>query len=463
MHHRTLRDRLLGVGISALLLNLSAAHAQVFWQQGPRGCPPPCGGCATPPAPAVLPQSPYAHPVQPAQPVPPQAQPTQPPAQATQPPAPERSAPDQAQPENAQNNAQEPSLDQEQAAAGSGESSAFASAAVAAPGGYLDNPIPKTMFRLRYDSIYNVNRFDRSEFLFAQWREFSFHAHAINGQGAWLDPKARGFEPLPTRVDYQEVSATLEYAPTDRVSVYLDAPYRFVKLRDLKEDNPIDERKPNGAFFNESADIGENFRPPTTEFSGFADLKVGFKAALLASETRYLTLQFQVDLPTGEPGDALGVGHVSLEPSLMFLQRFGDRVTVQGQFGDWIPIGGGKNVFEDGSFDGNILTYGLGLGYDVYKHKNFKVTPITEFVGWTVLNGLETTFSPVTGAVPAGVDYLPKTHGTIDVAGQTIVNAKVGVRTYFGCGNDIYVGWGHALTRERWYENILRVEYRKTF
>ena len=47
------------------------------------------------------------------------------------------------------------------AGAGRGESFAMA------PGGYLDTPIPQTMFRLRYDSGFDLNRPDRAQFFWS--------------------------------------------------------------------------------------------------------------------------------------------------------------------------------------------------------------------------------------------------------------------------------------------------------
>jgi hypothetical protein len=43
------------------------------------------------------------------------------------------------------------------------------------------------------------------------------------------------------------------------------------------------------------------------------------------------------------------------------------------------------------------------------------------------------------------------------------VNGKFGVRTYFGHGHDLYIGYGQALTGDRWYKEIVRVEYRFSF
>ena len=55
--------------------------------------------------------------------------------------------------------------------------------------------------------------------------------------------------------------------------------------------------------------------------------------------------------------------------------------------------------------------------------------------------------------------------------GDTIVNAKLGVRAGFGdrCDtgwlsrSDLYVGYGRALTGEVWYKDIVRAEFRVRF
>jgi hypothetical protein len=73
---------------------------------------------------------------------------------------------------------------------------------------------------------------------------------------------------------------------------------------------------------------------------------------------------------------------------------------------------------------------------------------VIEFVGWTVLNGKELAF-------PENV--------VRSAAGDTIVNGKLGLRSYFGENSSIYAGYGRALTGEWWYKDIFRVEYRLQF
>ncbi|HEV3260668.1 MAG TPA: hypothetical protein VG013_27690 [Gemmataceae bacterium] len=318
--------------------------------------------------------------------------------------------------------------------------------------GYIDSAIPVTQFRQRYDAGFDMNRPDRAEFFYAEWHELSFHPHGIQGDGVFFDPKARGPDVLPGKLNYQEASSYVEIAYNNRLSGFVELPVRFVDFDNLQED-PDHERKPGGGFFPEPR--GENTGSPHTNLAGLSDIVAGFKAALLADPNQYVTFQFRTYIPTGDPSRGLGTGHVSLEPGLLLYERLTDRLTLEGQFRDWIPVDGGKAA-------GNILIYGLGVGYDVYHCDNFRVTPIVEFVGWTVLNGFESFFGLVSSTPPPGI-VVPTSHGVEDASGDTIVNAKFGVRTYFNEHSDVYVGYGQALTGDRWYRDIARVEYRLRF
>jgi hypothetical protein len=110
-----------------------------------------------------------------------------------------------------------------------------------------------------------------------------------------------------------------------------------------------------------------------------------------------------------------------------------------------------NSQFLGEEFGGNILRYGIGYGYDLGRCSNGcrRLTFVHEFVGWTVLDGLKT--SP--GTSPGLVE---------DALGDTIVNMKYGLRFTRDC-HSVYAGHGFNLTSERWYENILRFEYRRTF
>jgi hypothetical protein len=321
-----------------------------------------------------------------------------------------------------------------------------------APGAYIDSAIPKSMFRLRYDAGFDMNHPDRAEFFYAAWKELSFHPHGVNGNGVIFDPKARGPEQLPGRLDFQDVSTYLELAYNNRLSAFVEIPTRFVDFDNIQED-PDTERMPNGGFFPEPR--AENTKPPHNNVGGLSDIQFGFKAALLADLDRYLTFQFRTYAPSGSASKGLGTAHWTVEPGVLLYKQLTDRLVLQGQFQGWIPI--------DGSvLAGDVLIYGVALGYDIYNCRNLRVTPVTEFVGWTVLDGFESFAGVVTATAPPGV-VLPRTHGFKDASGDTIVNAKIGVRTYWGQYQDVYVGWGHSLTGDRWYRDIIRVEYRFVF
>jgi hypothetical protein len=395
----------------------------------------------------------------------PQTPPKAPAKEPTVPEPPEQSAatPPQSEPE--------PSQDQ---SASIGGAEGFA----AAPGGYLDNAIPQTMIRLRYDAAWGINRFDRADFLFGTWKELGFHPHGIQGDGAFLDPHARGPLQLSNNIDTETASAYVEYAVQDWFSVYANVPYEYVNFNRLQEDFPEAEAKAAGLLpasirnltgtARQQAIVAANPNPglpffpepdrgnegPHTTHTGLADIDFGIKAAIIADPDRYLTLDLHVFSPTGESEQGIGNGHWTVQPGLLAYQKV-DCWEFQAQVQDWIPL-------TDDPAAGNIVIYGAGVGYEILKRGNLRVVPITEWIGWTVLGGFESFFGQVS-ATPPDTLILPHTHGVMSAAGDTIVNGKIGVRTYFGCGNDVYIGYGRAVTGDRWYQDILRVEYRRVF
>ena len=47
--------------------------------------------------------------------------------------------------------------------------------------------------------------------------------------------------------------------------------------------------------------------------------------------------------------------------------------------------------------------------------------------------------------------------------GTDIVNLKAGARAMVGAHSSFYVGYGHQLTHDFWYKEIVRAEYRYSF
>jgi hypothetical protein len=285
--------------------------------------------------------------------------------------------------------------------------------------GYIDDAIVGSEIRFRFDADFNLQNPDRAEFFYAKCGCYR------NGSPP-ADPNAPG--PglgVAKSVNLQELQLHLEYAPNRRISVFVETPVRFIQFTPVTGTGNL----PGG--------------------HGVGDVRAGFKYAVLAGENRYLTFQLRAYFPSGDSLRGLGTNHYSVEPTLLYYQRFGERLAVSGEFGDWHPIGGSSSAglpgVSSGGFAGDVLIYGLGAGYDVVKKENYRVTPVLEFVGWSVLSGL------VTGTP------FPSTSGV------TIANVKIGARLSVGSHHSFYAGYGKELTHSSWYTDIARLEYRFAF
>ena len=296
--------------------------------------------------------------------------------------------------------------------------------------GYIDNAIVGTNLRLRYDIASDGDRPDRAEFLYGKCVCFT----ALFGQrGADSPGPADSF-------DYQEVELTYEYAFRDRFSIFVEVPFRSIDVRVVGS--------PSGPF------------GPDVDNSGLGDLRVGVKYALFGRNNRYLTFQAKAYLPTGEAKTGLGTDHASFEPGLLFLAKLSDRLTVAGELRLWLPLDGSPDPvptlvpLEDGTqgipsygdFSGEILRFGVGLGYES-GNGSVRVTPVAELVGWSVLDGFATNVTS-----PGAFE---------DSGGDLIVNLKLGARVRAGSSGSIYLGYGFALTDDVWYDDVLRLEYRR--
>lgn len=285
----------------------------------------------------------------------------------------------------------------------------------AAPGGYIDNAIPMTQFRFRFDAAYDNPTPDRTEFFYPKCGCF----RGIMGSAAF-DPNAPG-PPLPeTGVDYQEYRMYLEVAPWQNASAFVELPFREI--------NPV---------------VNNNT-------GGLGDLIAGFKAVLWSNPCKqhYLTFQMKVYTPTGDGDRGLGTDHASIEPGLLYTVRTDSGFTIFSELRHWVPLSDSIEVVTGDEWDGDVLRYGIGIGYDVINRCDTRLTPVIEFVGWSIFDGFTTDLNAPNAAR--------------DVAGDTIVNAKFGARYTTG-PNSFYAGYGTALTSDVWYEDILRLEYRRAF
>ena len=297
--------------------------------------------------------------------------------------------------------------------------------------GYIDNPIPESQIRIRFDDNFDDEFPDRSEFVYAKCRCYTvLNTLAPNPISQAYDPNAPGpGTGVPTSVNYQQLFMNAEYSPYRRFSAFVEVPIRWLQPQGFIAFTP---------FPNES---------------GLSDVTAGFKFAAVASESTYVTFQFKSYFPSGDSSKGLGTNHYSIEPSILLYQRLSDRFALEGQVGDWHPIGGsaGVPITNSEGFAGDVFFYGIGPSYKLYRGRHVGLTPVVELFGWHVISGFQTQpGGPVLGAAS-------------EVGGVNIVNLKVGVRTNFGFHNSIYIGFGQALTHDDWYKHIVRVEYRYTF
>lgn len=327
----------------------------------------------------------------------------------------------------------EPEISPEQFASLGGDTVSLADAA-SLPG-YIDSAVIRSRIRTRYDGARGGDS-DRAEFLYP--------AYNVGAIGTIQNGNFSG----PNRFiiqdyDYDEYSTYIENAFTDNFSAFAEIAYRTTDILGADTQSGIFDR---------------------FETDGIGDMNAGFRYGLVNCPGDYLTFQFKVFIPTGDEEDALGTGHTSLMPGLLFQRQHSDRLTVFGEFHDWIGLDG-TEVDDDGSefagesFTGNVLRYGIGAGYDLHRIscpcEEKRLTFLTEFVGWTVLDGLKTDAelaSTTLGNQTAAVVEIQ------DASGDTIVNCKIGVR-YQSNAHSIYAGYGFPLTNDDWYDQIVRLEY----
>ena len=290
--------------------------------------------------------------------------------------------------------------------------------AALAPGTYIDNAVISNMFRFRVDTGYNNSLPDRAEFFYGQCGCFGGNAPGPGSPATVGNP---GNGAIANRnVDFQEFVPYFERVLSGNFSMFAETPFRLI--------NP---------------DVTDNT-------GGLSDINAGIKASLLSCNHQYLTAQFRVYAPTGDARRGLGNGHTSLEPGLLYLSRRNDRLILQSEFRVWIPLSDSRT--QDGrNFAGTILRYGIGGGYDLLNLdsgcQRRRLTGTLETVGWSITSGQ--AFDANTGNV-------------LNAAGDTIVNIKSGLR-YTAGRRSIAASYGKPITGDRWYSDLLRVEYRYAY
>nr|HMP16995.1 hypothetical protein [Gemmatales bacterium] len=271
--------------------------------------------------------------------------------------------------------------------------------------GFIDSAIPGTQVRFRYDYRLNNRTPDRAEYWTARNKQY-FDGFDISG---------RGFSIPERSIDLMEWTPYVEWAFNQRVSAFLEFPIRYVK----PNENP--------------------------EAFGGSDLNFGVKIAYFMMPEQIQTFQLRLWVPTGSSDAGLGRGLSALEPSFLLWQKLTDRLTLESEFRNWIPIDGTNHA-------GYTLRYGAGLSYDLVQGDTWSLRPVLELTGWTILRGFESQF----------IDSVPTFQSTESAQG-TIFELAPGCRGTVMGNCDWYLGYAFNITSKSWFEDNLRFELRWRF
>jgi hypothetical protein len=253
--------------------------------------------------------------------------------------------------------------------------------------GFLDAAAPRSVFGLRFDSLFVNRQPSRAEYLFAK--------------GGL--PNSVGF-PLPeTRVDYHELTTFAEYSLTPWFSAFVEAPYRWL--------NP---------------EINDNT-------SGAGDMRYGLKLCTWSDGPVIASVLLRIYQPTARR-ETLGTSHWSIEPGILAAWRITDKVLLEGEFRYWTAIGGSD-------FAGDLLRYGAGISYKHQTARGVWFAPVIEGIGWSVLGG------KAMSATSADSFIVEDAHGQTIVNGYAGLRFGFGSRIdmYLGYGRSFT---GHFWSRE---------------
>jgi hypothetical protein len=253
---------------------------------------------------------------------------------------------------------------------------------------FIDSAMPRSLVRLRFDvNQYNF-RPTRAEYLFP----------------------SDGFRLPETRIHTQELNTYVEYGLNEWFSTFMETPFKWV--------NP----EQNG------------------NVNGFGDFHFGMKFAGWNTESLLTAVQLRFGAHTASR-PLTGMGHWSIEPSLLAAWRIKNDFTLEGQVGYWVPLGGTD-------YAGDVLRYGLALSYGQRTGETIQLMPVAEVIGWTVTDGKEL------------VTKAPGVLAVESAAGDTIINGCLGLRFTLGHAADIYAGYSRCFTGNPWFRDTIRVEFR---
>lgn len=312
-------------------------------------------------------------------------------------------------------------------AVGSANTASASSFALAAVGGYIEPASIQNRFRVSWSDFKRSDSPDRAQYFYG----YADSSNALIGLGAGVLAEGPDYNALVDgngqvrEPSFSEVRTYFEHTLwNNNVSLFIDVPFRHTSGFDFGDGD-----------------------------TGIGDIQIGSRVSLYETCDFALTGIAKAYLPTGNVARARSTGHASIEYGFLFQKQVNENLQVFGQVTDWFSTE--DTLLNGDTGNANVLQYGLGIGYQIYDgccgNRRFTITPVAEFVGWSVLDGKKTA-----------IDVANNSFAFEDADGDFIANGKYGVRMNMG-QSSFYGGYGHNLTDEHWYREIVRFEYTRTF
>lgn len=333
---------------------------------------------------------------------------------------------------------------------------------------FQDAARPVTQMKLTWDNAWNYQNPDRAERFWARERTTPNQL----GPGGVCAPTGFGKGPtgIAKTLDYQQLAFTTE-AATGAAGISITMPYLHESptgglAQATLGTNPVPANDPQrilaaqgpagqAQVLNFQQSHGVSTGSMNCPESGFGDMIIGTKAMLLDCDCIQVTFGFKTYLPTGDFTKGLGVGHVSLEPSLIFGIPLCKGCFLQMQQAYWIPIAG------DPLYQANIYHGHYAVNHELWSPcPGLKLVGTLELNHWVVFTGAFTD-PEFTLVVPSANNG--QRSPIAQPAGGSIVSVGPGIRFVICDKIDFGVGSAIAITGPRWEEELIRAEFRWRF
>ncbi len=279
---------------------------------------------------------------------------------------------------------------------------------------------PVTQTRLRYEGLFNITKPDRGEYYVARF-------NTSPGQAGVANPMGQGPAGAAASADINEFNLYTEVAAAG-FSFYISMPYRSIEFDPAANGQAVPEFE-----------------------AGFGDLWLGTKSLLLDCELLKATFAFTTYTPTGLSGKGLGVGHVSLEPALLFSVKLTPQMYFQWETAYWFGIGG------DDDFRGNVWRNHWSFNrYLWYIHRDVQLIGSLEMATYSILDG---AYTDPTDAVLVNGQITPLARNAHDL----FFSMGPGLRLNICDKIDFGVGSLFSLTDTHFADQAVRVEFRWRF